>query len=204
MALATYTDLLASVATYLHRADLTANIPDFVVLAEARIARDLRIRKQITTTTLTAIAGNQALALPSDWLELENLTVNVSPARNLSYMTVEQLDSKYPTNDYTGTPAVYTIEADSLLFGPTPDAAYSIGLIYYARFPVLSVATTNWLMTNHPGIYLFSTLAEAAPFIGNDERIAVWDAKYRADFRSLQEQDDRATHSGSVLRVKYL
>ena len=70
MALANYTDLLASVASYLHRSDLTANIPDFVVLAEARISRDLRIRKQITTTNLTSVAGTKTLALPSDWLEI--------------------------------------------------------------------------------------------------------------------------------------
>jgi len=44
MSLANYTDLLASVATWLNRTDLTSVIPDFVTLAEERIARDLAER----------------------------------------------------------------------------------------------------------------------------------------------------------------
>jgi hypothetical protein len=204
MALANYADLLASVASYLHRDDLSANIPDFVVLAEARISRDLRIRKQIVTTTLTMTAGVRSLALPDDWLELENLTVNSAIPQNLTYMTVEQMDGKYAGNTYTARPAVYTIEGDSLLFGPTPDAAYPLGLIYYAKFPALATASVNFLMTSHPSLYLFATLAESAPFIADDARAGLWDTKYRADMAALQQQDERATHSGSALRVKTL
>ena len=85
MALATYTDLLASVAAWLNRSDLTAVIPDFVSLAEGRIARDLRLRKQVINTTLSTVAGTQSVTLPSDFLEAENLAIsNTSPAGALS------------------------------------------------------------------------------------------------------------------------
>ena len=159
MALATYSDLLASVAAWLNRSDLTAVIPDFVTLAEGRIARDLRLRKQVITTTLTTVAGTQTVTLPSDFLEAENLTLSsTSPAGAMSIVTPEILDRKYPDSYVTGQPVVYAFIADTIAFGPTPDSAYPVRLDYYQRFPVLSVALTNWLLTNHPSIYLNACL----------------------------------------------
>ena len=53
MALANYADLQASVANWLHRADLTAVIPDFVAIAEARMSADLDARDMDITTSLS-------------------------------------------------------------------------------------------------------------------------------------------------------
>jgi hypothetical protein len=201
MSLANYSDLQTSVANWTHRSDLTSLIPDFVTMAEARISRDLRLRRQITSGTLTCVAGTQSVALPSDWLEFENLSVETNPSRQLVYVPIEHLDAKYPTN-YSGVPAVFTIEGDNVLFGPTPDSAYVIDNIYYARFPSLITDSTNWLMTNHPNIYLFATLIEAFLYMQNQDQAAVFTARYQQGVQQLQEQDDRATHSGSALRVK--
>lgn len=204
MALTNYSDLVTAVGSWLHRDDLAANIPDFITLAEARISRDLRIKKQIVTTTLTTIPGTQYLPLPADWIELENLSIKGSPVTNLSYATVEQLNVNYPDNGLIGKPSLYTIEGDNLILGATPDSAYALTLTYYARFPTLATASTNALMTLAPSIYLFGALSEAAPFISDDVRVQLWDTKYRADINALQDQDDTVTHSGSMLRVKII
>ena len=79
MALATYTDLQASVANWLHRTDLTDVIPDLIVLAEARIARDLRLRSQVVSTTLSTVANQRTVTFPTDWLEFENVTLVGDP-----------------------------------------------------------------------------------------------------------------------------
>src|ERR1700744_4538937 len=94
----TYTGLQASIASWMNRTDLAAVIPDFVTVVESRIARDLRLRNQIITTTLSATAGVESVALPADWLEFENLSVTLTgtPATNLQYLTIEQMDAKYP------------------------------------------------------------------------------------------------------------
>lgn len=201
MALANYTDLLASIASWSHRSDLTALLPDFVALAEARISRDLRLRKQITTTTLNCVANTQTVALPTDWLEFENLSVEASPTRQMSYVTVEQLDATYPSN-WTGIPAVYTIEGSNILLGPIPSSAYVLDCVYYARFPSLITSATNWLMTTHPNIYLHACLIEAHSYTQNNDQIAYWMNQYQTGVKRLQDQDDEAMHSGSVLRVK--
>jgi hypothetical protein len=206
MALANYVDLLASVANWIHRAGdttMAALIPDLVTLAEARIGRDLRIRKQIVSTNLASAAGVRTVALPLDFLELENVSIIASPVRQLVYVTVEQMEAKYDSAR-VGLPAVYTIEGDNILFAPTPDAVYPVETFYYAMFPALAANSTNWLMTKHPGVYLWACLAEASVFMSGNKEVATWEAKYQHEKDTLQQQDDRATHSGSVLRVKTL
>ena len=203
MALATYSDLLTSVASWLHRADMAAIVPDLVVLAEARIARDLRIRRQISGTTLTTAAGVQAVTLPADFLEMENVTITAGGMDlNMEFVNIERLNVKYPDGSGNSRPSVYTYEGSSMLLGPTPDAVYSMPIFYYARLAALSVTPTNWLLTNHPNIYLFGALAEAGDYVQSDELTRKWEAKYAQGIKDLQTADDSSMFSGSALRVR--
>lgn len=56
---------------------------------------------------------------------------------------------------------------------------------------LVSLMTTdpNWLLTAEPDIYLYATLVESAPYLKDDERIAVWEQRY---------QDAAEALSGSV------
>lgn len=199
----TYTGLQASIAAHIHRSDLTAVIPDFVVLAEARIARDLRLRRQITSTMLPTIASTQAVALPTNFLEAENLSIlDGGINKNMEYVNIERLNVKYPEGGQTGVPAVYTFEGSNILLGPVPDGVYSIDLYYYSRWTPLATTSTNWLLSNHPNIYLFAALAETADYISDPERIARWESKYLAGVQKLQESDDASQFSGAALRVR--
>jgi len=198
----TYSGLLASVASWMNRTDLTASIPDFVSIAESRISRELRLRKQITNATITASVLTRSAALPTDWLELENISVSGTPDSPLQYVTIEHMDVKYPEAGFSGKPFVYTIEGDNVILGPTPDSAYSIDIIYYARFPSVITTGANWLLTNHPNIYLYACLREGAFFTKDGSGAAQWDGLFKQEVKTLQDQDDEATHSGSALRVK--
>lgn len=206
MALATYTDLLASVAAWLNRSDLTAVIPDFVSLAEGRIARDLRLRKQVINTTLTTLAGTQSVTLPSDFLEAENLAItSTSPAGALSVVTPEYLDRKFPPSaNYTGQPLVYTVVGDDMRFGPTPDAVYTISLDYYQRFSALASTSTNWLLTNHPAVYLNACLVEGSAYLMDADKAQAYESRYQAAISDVQFRDDAALRSGSAMRVRSL
>src|ERR1044072_317852 len=53
MPLDTYANLCATVARWLERSDLSADIPDFIALAEAKINDRLRVFQMESTATLT-------------------------------------------------------------------------------------------------------------------------------------------------------
>lgn len=202
MALANYSDLQSSIAGWLNRTDLTSVIPDFVRVAEARIATSLRIRRQVANTTLTCTAGVQSVTLPTDFLEAENLTLSTtSPPAPLSVVTPEIMDRKYPAGYQTGQPVVYCYLGNTIQLGPTPDAAYVISLDYYQRLD-LATSSTNWLMTNYPMVYLAASMVEACLYTRDDAGVQLWDARYTAEVKRMQDADDEALRSGSAMRVR--
>lgn len=205
MSISNYTELQSTIARWLKRADLVADIPDFITLAEARIARDLRLRGQMAKATLTCTTGVQEVAFPSDYLEAENFSILVSGIQqNLRYYTSETSDERMPFGLRSGAPSYFTVIGQNIILGPTPDAAYTLNLDYYARIPALSVTPTNFLLTAAPGVYLFAALAEAAPFMMDDNRAIMWEAKYKAESSALQAADDQSVRSGSAMRVRTL
>lgn len=204
MALANYTDLQTSIANWLVRTDLTAVIPDFITLAEERIARDIRARRQVVNAVLPTTAGVQSVTLPADFLEAENISItSTSPQASLSVVTPEIMDRKFPAGDYTGQPVVYCYLGNTIQFGPTPDAVYNISLDYYQRLNLAS-STTNWLLSAHPSIYLNACLVEASAYLMDADKAQAFDTRYRAAVAEFMAADDASVRSGSAMRVRAL
>ena len=200
MTISNYTELQSAVTGWLHRTNLAANVPDFIALAEARLARDLRLQRMITTSTLSTVASTPTVALPTGWLEWRRLRLQ-APAQGLEYLSATQWAEKYAYSD-TGAPLHYLVEGQELRLGPTPDAVYSIDVQFYKMPDALSVTASNWLLTAHPGLYLWAALAEAAPFMAADQRVQLWETKYQADLLAARAADARAMSSGSNLRAR--
>lgn len=201
MALATYSDLVSAIADWTARTDLSERIPDFIVLAEARFNRELRVREMLTQATGSVAV--QSLALPADFVETFRVKLDTESDLPLEYRPVEDSDLRVAGTS-TGEPKWFTVLGGALLFYPTPDAAYDYTLDYYAKVPALTdSAPTNWLLTKSPDLYLSAALVEAETYLQNDNRIGLWDGKYRAVLESLNGADRRAkrTNAGRRMRV---
>jgi hypothetical protein len=83
---------------------------------------------------------------------------------------------------------------------PVADDSYTAELTYYAKLSKLSSTnTTNWLLTAASDAYLYGTLMQAAPYLKDDARIAVWSSMYISALEDLQVSDDRGASSGGAL-----
>ena len=69
MAITTYAELKSAAANWLVRGDLTARIPEFISLAEARINRVVRARRAEADASLTLASGDRTVALPATYGE---------------------------------------------------------------------------------------------------------------------------------------
>ena len=206
MALSTFTELKEAVADWLDRSDLTARIPDFIALAEARINRELRIRPMEVRSTMYTTVDQQYFNLPGGYIQMRNIQLNTNPTTPLEYITPEMLDRLYGSTT-TGKPRAYTLIGDEIQLAPIPDSAYQLEIAFYEKFTPLGdgsagTVTSNWLTANAPDILLYGALMEAEPFIKNDERIPVWLNGYSNAINKLQQQDQRDRHSGSAMRVR--
>ena len=199
MALTTYTELKASVADWLNRTDLTTEIPDFISLAEAQMERTLRTRQMLTRTTLTV--DSEFETTPADFLEVRALKLtSTNPDTPLSFMTMDSLDDEATRETGGGRPKFFGVVGTEFRFVPTPDAAYTAEIVYFANLNKLSASVaTNFLLTSSPDAYLYGSLLQAAPYLQDDARIQVWATLYERALNDLQVADDRGSTTGGKL-----
>ena len=206
MALGTFTELKDAIADWLDRSDLTARIPDFITLAEARVNRDVRIRPMEVRSSMETTAGQRYFNLPGGYLQMRNMQINSNPITPLEYITPEMLDRLYGS-DTTGKPKAYTLIGDEIQLAPIPDSDYTVEMAFYEKFTPLGdgtsgTVTSNWLTTNAPDVLLYGALLEAEPFIKNDERVNLWINAYNSAITRIQDTDTKDRHSGSAMRIR--
>lgn len=192
-----YSDLKTKVADYLARSDLTSQVVDFIDLADDRIHLDLRIRAMETSADVTV--SSRTASLPTSFLEMRRLYLNVTDVPALEYVAPDVYWSKYGSA-ISGQPKIYTIEGDNLVFAPTPDSTYTAKALYYKKFDALSDdSDTNWILSNARGLYLYGALLEAAPFIRNDPRLALWSAMWDNTLDRVMQADKRDRHPSTLV-----
>ena len=203
MALDTYANLKTEIENYLNRSDLTSYLDTFIDLAEARHARDLRVREmESVDTSITTVAGTQSYDLPTGYLEMRYATWQSNPYTFLAYMSPSDFFRVYNAGVGSGSPGYYTIVGSKIYLGKRPDAANVLELGFFKRPTALSSSnTSNDILTYFPDLYLYASLAESEPFLMNDERVQLWAMAYKEAVTNLQEQDNKDRHSGSAMRV---
>ena len=204
MALTSYTTLKASIANWLNRSDLTDEIADdFIVLTEADFNSKLRVRKMIAQSTITI--DSETESIPTGFLQVRDFYIlSGSTKHPLRYMTPPQMDQVKGTS-VTGIPQAYTILGDTFRFTPKPDSSYTGYLNYYKKFDALSSTNaTNFILTDHPAIYLYGSLFHAANFLGgyNPQQVQTWQQMYATALERLELNDREDQFSGSPLQIR--
>jgi len=204
MALNTYTALKTSIADFLNRDDLTAVIPDFITLAEAQINRDVRHWKMEARASGQQDAGDEYIQIPSDWLETIRLHITASGTSAVTLISRDSMaDKRSSAEDVAGTPIYYTHADSQFQLYPTPSAETDFELLYYQKTTALSSSNAdNWLLLDSPDVYLYGALLHSAPYLAEDERVAIWAQMYSAAVARLNEASELARYSGSGLKLK--
>ena len=208
----TYTELFITVKNYLQNdfpsntwtnvagtgtttSDGTEQINTFITQAEERIYNSVQIpplRKNVTG--LTTIS-NKYLSCPSDFMSVFSMAV-IDGTGNYEYLLnkdVNYIRAAYPNPATTGLPQYYALfgptvvtntitDELSFILGPTPDAAYSVELHYYAYPESITVAADGrtWLGDNYSPVLLYGTMVEAYVFLkGEQDLMAVYEGKYK-------------------------
>lgn len=192
-----YSTLLTEIANWLPRSDLTASIPGFVQNWEERFYRQPKNFGRWMESTTDSTIASDVIAVPTGYLGLKYAYVVGAPSARLDRVSLNQLYGTYPRGGTDGTPVWISREGSNFVFGPTPDYAYDIHLVYWAKPTLLrsfaADAAAHWLVINAPDLVLYSALLEATPFMAGDDRVPMWTAAYDwalSDYRALQKEED--------------
>jgi len=198
MSITTYAELKSTIADYLNRSDLTSIIPTFISLAESgfqRTIRHWRMHKRATSNLESEFS-----AVPSDYLESIRWHITTAPPSVIEYASpVEIMTSKTGNNDTTGRPTLFSVVNSEFQVWPRPDQTYGSELLFYSKIPILSDSnTSNWLLEDHPDLYLYASLQASAPYLMQDERINLWNELYLSATQNLIASSETARSSGSL------
>lgn len=189
MAISTYTELKTSLVNWLHIPELSSLTPDFISLAEATINRRLKARVFLANTDLTVTTGSRFIDLPSDYLEPRALWLTTwEPRQELVYKTAETLPV---TGGSAGVPVYWAIEGNQIALDIEADQAHTFTFRYRQRFSLSSANPTNWLLTNHPDVYLYASLLSAAGHVRDNEQLAIWKQAFDIAIDEVEMQDNK-------------
>lgn len=198
---ATWAELKTSVRDWL---DITADgmsdarLEECIAFAERDFNR--RVFAPDRETALSITADAQVEALPTDFWGFKSPPyIDGSPDVALVKLTPGDLRATYPDST-TGIPAHYAIEGENILFGPTPSSAQTVKGTYYSTISPLNAGTaTNWLLTDHPDLYLAATLHYCWMFMVDENRAGLWKAKAEGLIDDLNRSGRKRTNSGPMV-----
>lgn len=203
MAITNYGELKSAIGDFLNRSDLTSVIPTFIDFAEAEFNRSLRVRQMVSRAE--AVIDTRFSAVPADFVEAKDLViVTGTPVTPLKFVT-QQEAAQIRSEELTaaGKPQYFSVVGGQFEMIPTPDSEYSVEMSYFAKIDSLEDdADTNWLLTDYPDLYLYTSLMHSAPYLKDDERTAVWANLATKAREELIARDTSASFNGSTPRIR--
>lgn len=193
-AISNYTDLKTEVADWLHQDNLTLKIPLFIQMGESFLNSKLRTVDQETRTVQAADTVDRVIALPTGFIEMKSVFIK-NPVSEINYVPASQIWNHVFSDTNVAMPRLYTVKDGNIEFDSVSDSAYNIELFYYKKYDI-ATDTTNWLLDNHPSLYLYSAIAAAEIYLVNDARVSGIKALMAEEIEQINRVESRKRGSG--------
>lgn len=211
MTITTYSGLQTGIAEFLGREEdvtLIARIPDLIIMAESKFNRKLMVRQmeqRSTALTDPTLTEPEFIVLPSDFQAMRRIRNTSATGRPvLEFLSSTQIDTfRANRADAPGSPLYFSIFGTEIELAPTPDAAYSIEMIYRKNIPALSASNiSNWLLLMAPDLYMYGALLETAPYTEGDARLQTWGTLFQDAVNDLNQLSQTSQFNAGPLTVR--
>ena len=177
-----------------------AKIYRAIARAESGFNRRLRTPKMETEHPFPATG--EVTPLPHDFLELRHVYQDGEPDSPLRQMSPAGLRNTFLGAN--GIPSAFALENRQLVIGPVGPA--NLVMLYYARIPSLTNDNpSNWLLDEHPDVYLHSVLALLFNRQGDSDRAVINETKAENILAEIERAGIQSRYGGSTLapRIPY-
>lgn len=180
--------------------DTMIALGESVVHYGGNFAGDGRYIGALRASTMEApfneVAAANACPIPEDCMSLSILWVD--GGEPLEMVAERDLRARLP--HVSAAKARMAAQAgESIIFSPAVQDGAVVGGRYYAKPPALKDelhATFN----RYPGLYFYAALASSAPFYGQTEKLALWQAWFRTLLDQANVQERTRVSSGGRMR----
>lgn len=193
MAISTYSELQTAVTDWMARSDLSGNAADFIMLGEARLNRELNPVE--TDATITGTQDSRRIDISAQSC-VEPIALFLAETGMDEVELTRKTDGTFPYLATAGKPSFWAVDGTNIDFDRPLDASYPFRFRFRQRFALSDSATTNWLLANHPDIYLAATLIWGGLFTRSSDIGSTFKAildEGIPEVRSLIAQSKRGT-----------
>ena len=171
MAITTYSELKSAVTNWMTRGDVASQAAECISLAEAGLNRELSPIE--TDATLAGVVDSRSIDI-SALSMVEPIALFLAQSGYDEVELKPMDDGTFPYVVTSGYPRIWAIDGTNIDFDRPLDTAYPFRFRYRQRFALSDAAPTNWLLTNHPDVYLAATLVWGGVFIQDDPAASRW------------------------------
>lgn len=161
-----------------------------------------------TINSACALSPSGNIAVPTDYLETKYMIVNYgsSQTTRMERKPAEWIYQFYANRTSSNIPQYFARDGGVFIFAPFPDSTYVVTGLYYSRPAYLSgTNTTNWILgtgnINYGNLLLSACLAEAGPFIRDDDWTNLWNNRFTQQAMQIQMGEKQERLSGSPLSM---
>ncbi len=192
-----YTALKTEIADFINRTDLTSMVDTFIDQAESEMQVRCKEMEFETRGTLTVTAGEATL--PTGWLSARSVVWQSSPARRLSYVPPDRLETVNASSpsyvDY------YTLVGATMRFADDGDG--TVIATYNAKFtPLDSTNTSNAILAEFPSAYLYGALKHAAIYAKDFEAAMAYNTVFEQQMGLVESNNKQRKYAGAALQVR--
>jgi hypothetical protein len=187
MPFSNYGDLKQAVQDWMDRTDIAGNVDDFVTLAEAGLNRELEALE--VDTTLTSTENERTISTAALGVETP-----ISVWMNYYGREVEILklqDGDFPFTDSVGTPWVWGYQEDAIVFNRPLSAGQTFRLHHTVKFDLVDDGDTNWLLLNHPDVYLSAAIVWGGKFTDDNPKVQGYGSLLGSFIASVNSKERR-------------
>jgi hypothetical protein len=168
-----------------------------ISMAEGRVYRNLRADTMYVASAALNATSN-VLAIPAGLMELDRIVVGGKDVELTDMWRVQQLIDGGSSQSDT----LYAAQrGPELLFYPSISNSTSIYLYYYGKPTALALGE-NTTYLRYPELFLYAAVAEASPYLGEDSRAPMWEAKYAQALQDANANERWRAYGGTSLRIR--
>lgn len=196
---------------------LAAELPSAIDYAEGRIYREFNFLETVTAdTSQSTVTSNRNVAIPTDFIVINNINIVTPPGNMPSVGTRNQLvksskavlDFLWPSPAILGVPQRFAfLNTGQIVLGPWPDNAYVVEFEGTQRpAPLSSSNQTTFISLNMPDLFLVATMIHISGFMknfgsqaDNPQQAVSWETQYETLARGVDGEELRRRWANTSL-----